>query len=259
MSTVETTTERVTLVRSYELPLADCWDGRTLDVRIVPYNVPTLVADPPDFRPYREAFEPGAFQRQLTTPGRDKVWLNIEHDQGWGGTIGRSLTFAEHDDGLHGSFGVDEGADGDKALRLVADGFLSGLSLEFDALASRRVDGVMRRVRAQLDRVALCRYPAYPGAEVLAMREEPPADAEPELQPLPDLSRSSDVDDRLAALGFEPLGDRMTPAELEVATTALARTRRTPARAAEARKLIRHYRQVNAEPPTILHRFARLG
>src|SRR4029077_6474695 len=135
MSTIETTdefaVERVTFVRSFELPLADAWDGRTLDVRVVPYNVPTTRDDPPRFTPYRESFLRGAFEKQLTTPGRDRVCLNVEHEQGFRGAIGRSLKFSDHEDGLHGSFGVLENADGDKALSLIRDGFLTGLSLEF--------------------------------------------------------------------------------------------------------------------------------
>jgi HK97 family phage prohead protease len=202
MSAVEPT-ERTTLVRSFELPLADCWDGRTLDVCVVPYEVSTTVSDPPDWTPYRESFMRGAFQKQLSTPGRDRVWLNVEHEQGFRGAIGRSLKFHDRDDGLHGSFGVLENTDGDKALELVRSGFLTGISLEFGALASRRVNGVVQRVRAQLDQVSLCRYPAYPGAGVLAMREEP--ELEEELPPAVEVVRSSDVDERLAALGFEPL------------------------------------------------------
>src|SRR5262245_15377041 len=108
MSTNETTTttgdvdvarERVTLVRRFELPLADSWDGRTLDVRVVPYDTPATVADPPDWAPYREAFLRGAFDKQLTTPGRDRVWMNVEHEQGFRGAIGRSLRFDDRQDG----------------------------------------------------------------------------------------------------------------------------------------------------------------
>ena len=166
MSATETA-ERVTLVRSFELPLADSWDGRTLDVRVVPYDTPATVADPPDWMPYRETFLRGAFEKQLSTPGRDRVWMNVEHEQGFRGAIGRSLRFDDHADGLHGSFGVLENADGDKALELIRDGFLTGLSLEFKALSSRRLNGVVQRVRAQLDAVALCRFPAYEGSAVL--------------------------------------------------------------------------------------------
>jgi Escherichia/Staphylococcus phage prohead protease len=255
MSTIETTdvaVERVTFVRSFELPLADAWDGRTLDVRVVPYNVPTTVADPPRFTPYRESFLRGAFEKQLTTPGRDRVWLNVEHEQGFRGAIGRSLKFSDHEDGLHGSFGVLENADGDKALSLIRDGFLTGLSLEFKALASRRLNGVVERVRAQLDAVSLCRFPAYAGAEVLAVREEPEEELVEEEAVAVELVRSSDVDERLAALGFEALEGGMTEAELADAARALTRGRRNPERAAEARKLIRYYNQAGLDAPTSL-------
>ena len=60
----------------------------------------------------------------------------------------------------------------------------------------------MQRVRAQLDKVSLCRYPAYEAAQVLAMREDVPA-AEPAT--VFTFERSADVDARLAVLGFEPL------------------------------------------------------
>lgn len=204
---------RVKLVRGFELPLEDAWDGRTLDVRIVPYNEPATVADPPDFRAYREMFVPGVFARQLSTPGRDKVWLNVEHEQGFAGAVGESLKFRDQQDGLHGSFGVDAGPKGDQVLRLVASGFLAGLSLEFAAIASRRVDGVVHRIRGQLDKVSLCRYPAYESAQVLALREEPELEADQQPPPPPspapppprDLARSSAIDELLASVGVEPL------------------------------------------------------
>lgn len=209
MSATETKAEtetrtRVTLFRSFELPLTDSWDGRTLDVRIVPYNQPATVSDPPDWQPYQEMFVPGAFERQLTTPGRDKVLLNFEHEQGIRGVVGHSLRFADGGDDLVASFGVHETGDGDKALLMVREGLLTGLSLEFAALASRRVNGVVQRLRAQLDKVSLCRYPAYHASQVLAVREEPEL-AETPAVALPDLGRSSDVDELLATLAFEPL------------------------------------------------------
>lgn len=254
--TATETIERTTLVRSFDLPLADSWDGRTLDVRVVPYNVPATVSDPPHFTPYREAFVPGAFERQLSTPGRDRVFLNFEHEQGIRGVIGQSLEFHDRDDGLHASFGVHENADGDKALMLIRSRVLTGLSLEFAALASRRVDGVVQRVRAQLDKVSLCRFPAYEGAEVLAVREEPDDLEQPTSPSLPTVNRSSAVDERLAALGFEPLDETMTPAELAAAAAALARSR-GPEKAAAARKLIRHYHAARLDPPAPLVRIAR--
>lgn len=207
------TGERLTLVRAIELPLSDGWDGRTLDLQIVPYNEPTTVADPPDFQPYREMFLPGAFERQLKTPGRDRVFLNFEHEKGIRGIVGQSLSFRDGERGLEASFGVHENSDGDKALMLVQNRVLTGISLEYRPLSSRRLDGVVQRVRAQLDKVSLCRFPAYPTAEVLAVREEPET-TEPPVAPPPKFERSTDVDERLAALGFEPL--------VRIATTSAA-------------------------------------
>jgi len=270
-----TTTEldRSVLVRGFELPGGDAWDGRTLDVRIVPYNERATVSDPPTYEPYEEMFMPGVFQRQLTTPGRDKVWLNVEHEQGFRGAVGRSLTFQERDDGLYGSFGVDEGPDGDKALRLVTSGFLTGISVECHALSSRRNGaGVVERHRAHLDKASLCRYPAYASAAVLAMREE--HELEPVVVTAPgvelpadvveaakhratrELERNTELDERLAELGFERLDGTMGADELHEATVALTRARPTAARAAEARKLIRYYNLAGQKAPARLRAIA---
>ena len=64
--------------------------------------------------------------------------------------------------------------DADKALELVNEGVLTGVSIEAIPLKSVRENGVMRRVKARLVNIALCRSPAYPGAEVLAVRERQP-------------------------------------------------------------------------------------
>lgn len=144
-------------------------DGRTLDGRLVPYNTVADVADPPSFAPYREMFMPGAFERQLQTPGRDKVLLNFEHEQGIRGTLGRAIELRDQQDGLHGSFTIRAGDDGDYALELVREGVLTGLSIEFSS-KFKTVDGVRQRHQAHLDKVALCRFPAYEDAQVFAVR-----------------------------------------------------------------------------------------
>ena len=79
--------------------------------------------------------------------------------------------------------------DGDKALELVREGILGGVSLEAYAKKSvRTAAGVVRRVKAHLRNVALCRDPAFSDAVILAVREEPvidedllPVDMDPEL------------------------------------------------------------------------------
>lgn len=148
-------------------------DGRTLDVRIVPYGERATVND--GTGTYEEEFAAGAFDDQLVAGHRLKVWLNFQHERGIDAVIGKGVALREEPDGLYGSFRAYEDAAGDKALMLVNDGMLDGVSLEF--LSKRAVQtavGVVRRVKAHLDAVALCRQGAYASAQVLAVREEIP-------------------------------------------------------------------------------------
>jgi len=191
-------------VRAFGL-LPESWDGHTLETRVVPYNQPATVADPPHFIPYQEMFVPGVFSKQLSTPGRDKVLLNFEHEEGIRGNIGHSLKFYDREDGLYGDFKVSDESDGTKALELINAGFLSGLSVEFhpNPNGNRLVNGIVHRTSARLNRVSLCRYPAYEGAQVLAVREEP----EEPPPPPPEVFRvepmAPELVERLAALGIE--------------------------------------------------------
>lgn len=173
-----TETTAVLMRRTFETAVtASEGDGRTIDARIVPYNVPATVVDLPpagDGMPYQEEFAPGAFERQLRAADRVKVWLNFEHEIGLRGIVGHGTALHDEEDGLYGTFRVHENADGDKALAMVRDGLTPSLSLEFLALRTRIVDGVARRLRVHLDRVSLVRSGAYAGAEVLAVRMEPP-------------------------------------------------------------------------------------
>jgi HK97 family phage prohead protease len=215
VSESERQTERAVFVRTYDATLTP-GDGRTLDMRLVPYNVPATVADPPTFRPYQETFLPGAFERQLAAPDRVAVWLNFEHEGGLRGIVGHGLALRDAPDALEGSFRVHSNADGDKALQLVNDELVTGASIEFAAIRSRKVGDVVQRLRAHIDRVSLCRNPAYSAAGVLAVREAPDDDEDDEAAvvlpppvappPLPPgFERSSDVDARLARLGIETL------------------------------------------------------
>jgi HK97 family phage prohead protease len=149
-------------------------DGRTLYTRIVPYNTPHEVADPPDFVPYMEQWKPGVFDRQLKAANRVDVLLNFEHEKGIGGVVGRGVELRSETDGLHGTFRLLNGPDGEKARELVREEVLTGMSLEAVVMkSSRSSNGVVSRTEARLRNVALCRNPAFPGAEVLAVREQP--------------------------------------------------------------------------------------
>lgn len=163
--------ERPVLHRTYTAELT-AGDGRTVDVRVVPYGVPTEVSD--DGRNvYREEWVAGAFDDQIVAGHRLKVLLNFEHQRGIANVVGKGQMLRSLPDGLHATFRMSETQDGDKALELINDGILDSVSLEaFPKKSVRGVDGVLRRVKAHLHNVALCRTPAYADAKVLAVREE---------------------------------------------------------------------------------------
>lgn len=150
---------------------ATAGDGRTIDVRIVPYNEVATVDD--GRGPYQEEFVRGAFDDQLVASHRLKVWLNFQHQQSIDAIVGRGVALHEEDDGLYGTFRAFEDSGGEKALTLIREGLLDSVSLEFKAKKSiRTAAGVVRRAKAHLSAVALCRLGAYAGAQVLALREE---------------------------------------------------------------------------------------
>jgi HK97 family phage prohead protease len=170
------------LVREFSVEL-EPGEGRTLDARIVPYGVPAEVSD---FgrRPYREEWLPGCFDDQLVAGHRLKVLLNFEHHEGITNVIGKGVELRSEPDGLHGSFEVLDTPAGDTALALVTSGILDGVSLEaYPKKSVRSAAGVVQRVKAHLDTVALCRRPAFADARVLAVRQEPEVVFDEELLP----------------------------------------------------------------------------
>jgi len=150
-------------------------DGRTVDVRIVPYGERITHNDGlggvPRGEPYMEEWMPGAFDHQLNAAHR--VVANYEHQVGIGGIVGKGLALRSLPDGFHGSFRILDGSDGDKTLQLIRDRVLDGVSLEARPVKTvRSKDGVMQRVKANLYAVAFTRFAAFSGARVLAVREE---------------------------------------------------------------------------------------
>lgn len=223
--------ERPVLRRTYTAELT-AGDGRTVDVRVVPYGVSAEVSD--DGRTfYREEWAPTAFDDQLVAGHRLKVLLNFEHQRGIGNIVGQGVALRSMPDGLHGTFRMSETQDGDKALELVRDGILDGVSLEAYAKKSiRTAEGVLRRVKAHLHNVALCRTPAFADAKVLAVREE---DIEPEeiwdeqLLPVP---MDAGLVQRLQAHGLE-VPDRYKAQPAETDTPAESGTSEDGTRQAE--------------------------
>lgn len=178
-------------------------DGRTIEARIVPYNTDTQVVDAPHNGgtgiPYVERWIPGAFEKQVSAAHR--VWLNVEHEPGFRAVVGHGIALRESPDALYGEFRVEPGVDGDKALHMVNEGVLTGLSVEAIPRTTRTVGGIVERVKATLDKVSLVRegLAAYSTAQVIAVREAPP-----EIQP----PAPNETDELLQRLGFTSLPTR---------------------------------------------------
>jgi Escherichia/Staphylococcus phage prohead protease len=163
--------ETALLVREFQAEFTP-GDGRTVDVRIVPYGVAADVSDDRGKTFYREEWAAGAFDDQLVAGHRLKVLLNFEHRGGIGDIVGKGVALRSMPDGLHGTFRMASTQDGDKALELINDGILDSVSLEAVPKKSvRTAAGVVRRVKAHLHNVAICRQGAFPDARVLAVRE----------------------------------------------------------------------------------------
>jgi HK97 family phage prohead protease len=169
-----------TIVRTFAAEMS-AGDGRTVDVRIVPYGETAIALDGyggvARGIPYTEQWMPGVFTHQERAANR--VLANFEHHSGLAGVVGHGLVLREAPEGFYGSFRMHETPDGDKALMLVKEGVLGGVSLEAQPVKSvRNAAGIVQRVKANLKAIALCREPAYAGAMVLAVRTAPVFDEE---------------------------------------------------------------------------------
>lgn len=166
--------ERAVAVRRLETEIS-AGDGRTVSFRIAPFGEVAVSADGlggvPKGIPYREELMPGLYDKQLKAANR--IYLNFEHHQGIGGIVGRGVDLRRERDGYYASFRVLEVPDGDKTLSLVKEGVLHGASVESFWLHSiRSPAGVIQRVRAHLDAVAICREGAYASAVFTGLRTD---------------------------------------------------------------------------------------
>lgn len=207
---------RQVIKREVPAELETSGDGRNIDLRIVPYGVKARVSDDGGRTFYDEVWDQGVFDKQTKAAHRIDVLMNFEHQQGIGGVVGRGVQLRDSEVGAEGTFRMLSGNDADKTLELVNEGVLRGVSLE--AIAEKSVrdeEGVVHRIKATLRNIALCRSPAFPDAQVLAVREAQP-DPEPEPEPEPEPSEPapepvlarpdpSEVEQALARVGYEPL------------------------------------------------------
>jgi HK97 family phage prohead protease len=162
------TAERPFLVRSFEAVAVEV-EGRTVDVRIVPFGEVARVADPPDYTPYQEQWMPGAFDHQVKAANR--LHANYEHRKDITSVVGHGLSLRAEADGYHGTFTIHETNAGETALALLRGGALPSVSLEAQPVKSvRSKTGVVQRIKANLKGIAFCREGAFAGAQVLAVR-----------------------------------------------------------------------------------------
>lgn len=164
-------------------------DGRTVDVRVVPFGEVARVADPPTFRPYSEEWLPGCFDHQLRAANR--IHANVNHSPHVIDVVGHGVSLRAERDGYHASFVIHETQAGETALALIRGGALPSVSLEAKPVRNTRTEGgVIRRVKANLRGVAFCREGAFKGAQVLAVRE--------------DVSEEVTVDEALLPVDLDP-------------------------------------------------------
>jgi phage head maturation protease len=164
--------ERLVAVRRFDAKI-EPGDGRTISFRIAPFGERAMSADGlgglPKGVAYEEELMPGLYDKQLNAAHR--ILLNFEHQQGIAGVVGKGVELWQQTDGYHAAFRMLDNADGDKARMLAIDGVLQGASVESYWLKSvRTAAGVVQRVKAHLDAVAICREGAYPSAVMTGLR-----------------------------------------------------------------------------------------
>lgn len=149
-------------------------DGRTVDVRVIPFGERITHNDGfggfPRGVDYQEEWLPGVFSHQLKAA--DKIIGNYEHIQGPQGLVARATELREEADGYHATFRMLKGSDADKTLELIEAGVLDGISVEAIPVKDIKTPSGVKRAKANLRAVAFTRFAAYTGAKVLAVREE---------------------------------------------------------------------------------------
>jgi hypothetical protein len=160
---------------------------RQIDMRAVPYDEPAECWDQHDNRRYTETIGADAFKVERRRPNQVKILRDHDRQR----LIG-SLTSVHpnRDDGLHVTGKVAPTTLGEESLSLAAEGdlFVSiGFIPDpaFDEWDARRTSVV--RHSCTLVEVSLVPFPAYDGAEVLAVRQAvaPPMFDVTPVSPLP--------------------------------------------------------------------------
>jgi HK97 family phage major capsid protein len=133
-------------------------DGRTVELRLVPWDV---VTDTPQGR---ESFARGAFD------GVDPTRVTIEAQRHGGPLVGRGLALDQRSDAAYLTARIAPVPAGDELVTLVREGVLRDVSVAFIPQKTRKARGALVRQAVDLRRVAILERGAYPGAEVVAVR-----------------------------------------------------------------------------------------
>lgn len=143
---------------------------RTIEVRVVPYNQEADVAF--QGKMIREQVEPGAFRN--IDPNATRITVNRDHQ--YERTVGLLTDLRDEPSGAVGVAKISDTPLGDETLQLAHDQVLGASVGMMVAPSGMEMRNGLRRIFhvAALDHVALLPNPAYPGAEVLAVREAPP-------------------------------------------------------------------------------------
>jgi HK97 family phage prohead protease len=142
-------------------------DGRTVLGRAVPYGVAAEIPGG------TERFVAGAFARQIAAGNIGAVKMHSSHSSRLAGEfpVGKTVHLAEQPDGLHGAWRMYDTPRGDEALHMVKTGEITGLSIGFKDIGTRRgPDRTLERHAAHLDHVVLTGEPVYTGAQVTGVR-----------------------------------------------------------------------------------------
>lgn len=140
-------------------------EKREIEARIVPWD--SVIQTSAGY----EMFARGAF---ADTQAQDVV-LRMSHQDP---PAGRGISMEDRADGAYMVFRVSKTAKGDEILTLASDGVTKGVSVGFETIPGgtefRAIDGHRTAVytRAALREVSTTWMPAYPQAQVLAIREQ---------------------------------------------------------------------------------------
>lgn len=162
------------VTRSYEvdLELRGGPSGRTLVGRAVPYGVTAEIPEG------LERFVFGAFGHQIRSGQVHKVLLYASHHRRLDNDspLGPTGALEERADGLWGEWPLPRTSAAEDALELYRTGTVTGLSVGFTSPRGGSVKraGVIERVRAHLDHVALTPSPTYQDAGVVTLRAAGP-------------------------------------------------------------------------------------